>query len=739
MVDNILYVLKKSKKAISFERLVEKLGITSPSSIEEAREIVNNLINDYKVYATPNGNLQLMSKTSFKKGRFHSFKNGDGRVYVTISYINGAGQHIVKEEQYSVAKDDTGGAIDGDVVLIDVDSNGKHNKIVKVIERSLNNIVGEIYREGAAFYVRPLDKKRQGLIIALEGEQTEGQIVSCELLDQRSDNFYIGKVTREFNHKDDPNEDALLEAFKCGMPEGFSNESLEQLNYIPRSVSEEDKIGRYDFTNWEIFSIDGKDTKDKDDCISLTRLSNGNLLLGVHIADVPHYVPQNSPIDIDAFTKGTSYYFGGCVEPQLPHRLSNGICSLNDGVERLTKTILIEYDKDLNVVSRSLVPSVIKSRIGMNYDDANKLLKEGVIPAGYEDYADTLVNMRSLARKLAKKRKGSGAIEFSRPELKFIYDDDGKPIDVTFRYQDVSENLIEEFMLAANVNVGEILTENGIPCIYRVHGVPNEEKLQDFLKLLDMIGMPFEFSASDICEDKRLLQLLTEHINKNEELRNVLNTKLIRCMSHAKYSVNNIGHYGTGFDIYLHFTSPIRRLADLGVSRIIDECYFEKDPEKREKARRKWKSLAPEFAQQASKMERVEEEVERNVDAMNTAVYLSQFEGEMFEGTIIDIGQNAITIQLDNLLEGRIKTRSLPGNYYYNPETFTLVSLDGFENYYIGDRLSMKLMSCDKDGKTVDFKAIEKVRENKFVGIDNVNQMVKTREKERRSRRNRKK
>ncbi len=739
MVERILYALKKSKRGISFDDLISKLEITSESEIEEAKQIIDSLKAEYEVYCSPKGNLQLMSKTSFKKGRFHGYRSGDGKVYVTVSYIDKLGNHIVKEEEYSIEKDNNGGAIDGDEVLIDVDYKNKTCKIVEIINRSLNSVVGEVYREGAAYFVRPLDKKRQGIIIALEGEQIEGQIVSVDLVDQRSTNFYIGKVAREFNHKDDPNEDALLEAFKCGMPEGFSKESLEQLKYIPREVREEDKEGRYDFTDWEIFSIDGKDTKDKDDCISLTKLSNGNVLLGVHIADVAYYVPQNSPIDVDAFTKGTSYYFGGCVEPQLPHQLSNGICSLNDSVERLTKSILIEYDENCNVVSRSLVPSVIKSKIGMNYDDANKLLKDGVVAPGYEDYFDTLIEMRKLAKKLSKKRRGRGAIEFARPELKFIYDEDGKPIDVTFRYQDLSENLIEEFMLAANVNVGEILTEAGIPCIYRIHDVPNAEKLKDFLRLLDIVGMPFEFGAHDICEDKRLLQLLTEHINKNEELRDMLNANLIRCMSHAKYSVNNIGHYGTGFDVYCHFTSPIRRLADLGICRIIDDCYFEKDKEKRTKGYRKWKALAPEFAMQATKMERVEEEIERNVDAMNTAVYLSNYIGEEFEGTIVEMGQNAITIQLDNLLEGRIKTRSLPGRYYYNNETFTMISLDGFENYYIGDRLRMKLVGADKDSKTVDFKAIEKVHDSKFREVEEVNQKVKTREKERRSRRNRKK
>ena len=734
MVKRLLEVLLKSKKAISFEKIVEKMGLTNPEEIFEVRTLLDDLIDSYEVYCTPNGNMKLMSKTSFKKGRFHKYKNGDGKVFVTISYENAQGEVVVKEEEYKIKCEDNNDAIDGDEVLIDVDPKDKSAKIVKIIKRNLNSIVGEVYREGTSYFVRSYDKKTANLIIALDGEHIEGQIVSVDLIDQRSDSFYIGEITRVFKHKDDPHEDALLEAFKCGMPEGFSKESMEQLQYTPRSVSEKDKEGRYDFTDWEVFSIDGKDTKDKDDCVSYKKLSNGNILLGVHIADVPYYVPENSPIDLDAFKKGTSYYFGGCVEPQLPHELSNGICSLHDNFERLTKTVLIEYDPQGNVVSRSLVRSVIKSRIGMTYESANKFFEDTNSVKDYEPYKDSLLGMKELARILRKKRKANGAIDFYRPELKFIYDDAGNPIDVTYRYQGISEGIIEELMLAGNVNVGEILEENGIPCIYRVHGVPNEERLTEFLKLLSLIGMPFDYSAEDICNDKHLLQLLTEHINKNEKLRDMLNLRLIRCMSHAKYSANNIGHYGTGFDIYIHFTSPIRRLADLGISRIIDECYFEEDPKKKERSIKKWKALAPEYAMQASKMERVEEDVERNVDAMNTAVYLSNFIGKEFEGTIIDIGQTSITIQLDNLLEGRVKTKSLPGNYYYDPEAFTLFSINGFDNYYIGDRLKLKLMSTDKEGKTVDFKVMEKVYDNKYIESDNTKQFVKTKDNKKRNR-----
>ena len=574
MKNYIDLVLKKEKKPIDIEKLYQKIEsilkkengddyLLSSSEKEEINHILSDGLEKVKYYKTPTGKYTLLSKTSFRKGRFHGNRAGEGFVTVITSYIDKEGKSIVREEKYSIVRDNCNSAIDGDMVLIDIGGNGQKPKIEKILDRNVNNVIGEIVRLGNSFFVKPIDKKKQALTIALDGDgYIEGQIVSVALEEMRSDNFYVGTIIREFQHKDDPHEDALLEAFKCGMPEGFSEESLQQLEYIPTTVSENDKVGRYDFTNWEIFSIDGADTKDKDDCISLSKLPNGNLLLGVHIADVPFYVPYQSPIDKDAFCKGTSYYFGGCVEPQLPRKLSNGICSLNDGVERITKSILIEFSPNGTVVSRSLVPSVIKSRVGMTYEKVNDLLKNGIVDDEYKPYEATLREMARLAKILRKRRIQNGAIEFDRPEVKFLHDENGVATGVTCRHQDVSENLIEEFMLAANVNVGEILTENGIPCVYRIHDTPNIERLDEYLHLLDIIGIPFEFSSEDICKDKKLLQCLTKHIDQGGHLQSMLSTNLVKCMSHAAYSPKNIGHYGTGFGTYCHFTSPIRRLAD---------------------------------------------------------------------------------------------------------------------------------------------------------------------------------
>ena len=537
-------------------------------------------------------------------------------------------------------------------------------------------------------------------------------------------NTYIGKISAIFQHKDAPHGDQLLEAFKSGMPQGFSKDSLEQLKHIPTEVRKEDYEGRYDFTDWEIFSIDGSDTKDKDDCVSFKMLPNGNYLLGVHIADTAYYIPEGSPIDKDAFRKGTSYYFGGIVEPQLPRKISNGICSLNEGVDRLTKSILMEFDKDGNIVSRSLVPSVIRSRLGMTYEKVNDILNEGIVDTEYVPYIYTLKCMHEFAEILKQKRIENGSINFDRPELKFKYDENGKAIDVEYRVEDSAESLIEEFMLAANHNVAEMLEEERIATVLRVHGLPSIDRINDFLDFLKAIGAEFEYDAEEVANDKDLMNLLINHVNNQGSLRNMLMTNLIRCMSHASYDSINYGHYGTGFNIYMHFTSPIRRLGDYTDSRIIDECYFEKDINKKISNMKKWDEKIADYALQASKMERVEEDVEKNVGLLDTSVYMSQFIGQEFEGTVICVSNNGLTIQLDNQLEGRVRTRNMDGEYVYNSETYTMLSLDGKDDYYVGDRLRLKLIEADKDTKSVDFSVIEKIKENRIID-KNSNDKVK--------------
>lgn len=728
-------VLKKEKKAIALDVLyekVEKLFIKdNPSflglSVADKKEIDKILMDgvaDYKYYKTPFGKYSAIYKTSFRKGRFYGTRSSNGIVSVVSDRQVVDGNHVVNIENYEISKENVAGAIDGDLVLIDIGNKNLKPRIVKILNRNLEYVMGEVYLLGNSYFVKPIDKKKQNLTIALEGEAIEGQRVEVELKKQTTDNFYIGEIIRTFNHKDDPNEDILWEAYKLGIDDKFSKETIEQVKNIPLTVRDIDKIGRSDLTDWEIFTIDGEDTKDIDDALSCKVLENGNYQIGVHIADVSYYVPKGSPLDNDAFKKGTSNYLAGTVIPMLMRELSNGICSLNPEVERLAMSCIMEVNSLGKVINYNIMPTVIKSRIKMSYTKVNAILKDNKVDPLYADYADTLINLNKLALVLRKNRIKSGAVEFNRPELKLIFGEEGTVEDVSIRVQDVGENLIEEYMLLANEIVDKHLSKLGFPCLHRVHSTPNVERLTEFFKLLNVVNCPFSKNHLDECvKNSKVLQELAEYIKNMEGLSNVLSTNLIRCMARAKYSPENIGHYGLAKSNYCHFTSPIRRYPDLTVHRIIKDCCFDKE-HARENAD-KWVLELVEIGQQSSKMERIADKAETNTLCMRCSEYMAKHIGEQYEGTIIGISNHGIRIQLDNLIEGKVRNKYLLGDYIYNPETYTFVSLDDGENYYIGDRLLVEVMDANKDDKTIDFKIISKMDENYIENSENSNNYVK--------------
>ena len=563
----------------------------------------------------------------------------------------------------------------------------------------------------------------------MEGPAIEGERVAVSLDKCVNDNFYMGKIVSVFNHKDDPNEEILWEAFKHGVDNEFSEESIKQLESIPDTIRDIDMIGREDLTDWEIFTIDGEDTKDMDDAISCTVNANGNYVLGVHITDIASIIPEDSPLDKDAFRKGNSYYLGGTVLPMTPHKISNGIGSLNPFVKRLTLSCIMEISPEGKVINYRITPSVIKSRLKMTYNKVNDILKDGVVDSEYSDFVDTLRLMSKLALILRRNRLKSGSVEFEKSELKLIYDENGKVSDFKFRIQDVAENLIEEFMLIANETVDKDLSKRGLPCVHRIHDVPSEEKLMEFLKFLDAINLPFnKYDASEIVASRKAYQKLVHHIvNSGGRLTNLLLTEAIRCMSRAKYSYDNIGHFGLGKEYYCHFTSPVRRYADLTVHRVLWDCVFDKS--NYDYNRIKWVKKIPEIAERTTKMEKVSDETERDVLRMLCAGYMEEHIGDIYEGTIICVSQDCLTIQLDNSIEGTVRLRDLKGTYIHSPESYSVLSLDGYENYVVGDRVKLQVKSASKETKKIDFTVIEKINETTIANSDEINSKAKIRAK----------
>lgn len=738
-------VLKKEKKPASYDKIIRKIEELKSNELgkdvflsdlekEEVLKLLNEGVSSLEFYRTPSNNYTLLSKTSFRKGRFYGDKAGAGRVSVVSSYVDRDGKLVVKEEKVGITKDRVNGAIDGDFVLIDLGGKNDGPRVERILDRNLDYIPGEVYRIANSYYVKPVDKRKQGITIALNGAAIEGERVLVRLTDSSSDSFYTGEVVKTFNHKDDPNEDILWEAFKHGVDSGFSNESLEQLEHIPSEITDKDKIGREDLTDWEIFTIDGSDTKDMDDAISCTVNEKGNYVLGVHITDVASIIPFNSALDKDAFSKGNSYYLGGTVIPMFPHKISNGVGSLNPYVDRLTISCIVEISPEGEIINYRLSPTVINSKLKMTYEDVNEILKNGNIPEGYEEHVDTLRRMSKLALVLRKRRLNRGAVEFERRELKTGYNEDGH-VDLGVRYQDVAENLIEEFMLVANETVDKELSRRNLPCVHRIHDVPSEEKIEAFLGFLEAINLPYNGAdASTLATDRGAYQKLVEHISKvGGRLSELLTTEAIKCMSRAKYSTMNIGHYGLGKDHYCHFTSPIRRYSDLTDHRIIWDCIFNKgDISKKVHS---WSEKAPEIAERCSHTEKVADDCEREVTHMLCAEYMEGHIGEEFEGTVICVSGECLTVVLDNMIEGTVRLRDLKGDYVHSPESFSVVSLDGFDNYFVGDRLKLKLERASKVSKTIDFSVIEKLNETQVSNSREINNKVKIKGKNERTRR----
>lgn len=680
-------IWKKGDRSFSYDMLVQKLD----GNID-AVKMLDEMIKDNEILDVDgNGNYKLLAKTSLKIGKFIVCKNGDGRI------LSDGGE-------YFVSPDNNVCAVSNDVVLFDSNVVGKNKsvKIIKVMERDLDTVLGEVIKIGDNFFVAADDYKYKNLYISLLGnEYIEGSKVLVKLGERINDNFYIGNVKKNLGHKDDPFVDILMEAYRHGIYDEFSEDVIHELDSVPYSVSDHDKIGRMDFSNKLIFTIDGKHTKDRDDAISLEVLDNGNFSLGVHIADVSHYVKYNSFIDREARERGTSSYLSNTVIPMLPHKLSNGICSLNQNVSRLCISCIMEIDSSGNIVRSDIVPSVIKSSKEMNYDDVNSILEDGEDLPDYLLYKDTLVLMDRVAKLLRKRRELTGSISFDTGELEVMCDDSGVASLVCVRNQRSAERLIEDFMIAANETVAK--TMSGYPFIYRVHDCYRDDKMKEFLEMLKIIGIDFNPKSDNLGRD------LSLYLADKGSFGAFLQLLLIRTFSKAIYDTKNIGHYGLGIEYYCHFTSPIRRYPDLTVHRLIKDYKFNEGNLSVD-----WDTTLDNIASHSSSRERNAFDCEMSVLKMKCAEYMQSHINENFVGTIISMNDKCIRVRLDNMIEGEVPVSSLSGDYRYNKDELTLTSTSNIVSYYLGDRLNLVLVDADKSKKSINFLIIAKIFENNY-------------------------
>ena len=690
MEEKILEFIKSTNTVYNVKTLYKEFG-----SKELVRNVLDNLEQNGDIVITANGKVLDYLKSGLKKGKFIANKKGYGFV-----------EFDKEQEDLYIPKESVLNAIDKDIVVVEVAKVNKgekpYGRVFKVIKRNKDYLVGEIVIENDNYYVLP-DNDIYKFKVLIPKEETnslvEGMKVLVKITGNKNSNIYPGTIEKVIGHKDDPLIDVLAVAYDNGFYLEDSIEVKKQLEQIPSIVTEEEIVNRKDLREEEIFTIDGSDTKDIDDAISIKKEANGNYILGVHIADVTYYFKENSPLDNSAYDKATSVYLTNYVLPMLPHQLSNGICSLNEGVDRLTITCEVKFDNNANIIDYDIYESVINSKKKMTYESVNRLLEENIVDKGYEDYVSSLKLMHELSSKIRKNKVKRGYIEFLSDEIKIIVDEYGIPIDIHQKEQKTGEKLIEDFMIVANEAVATRIKDMGLPNIYRIHEKPKIEKIKEFLGYVTSLGYKLTGDFSKL--EPKDIQSMLEQLKDKKEFP-ILSDMLLRCMQKAIYSNENIGHFGLASPCYTHFTSPIRRYPDEIVHRLLRKYLFKHDY-----SNESMDNLESKIAMQAehsSIMERKAVECEREVNDMKMAEYMESHIGEEFDGTIVGVKNFGMFVKLTNLVEGAVSIRDL-GNYFtYDEKGHTLRG--GNKIYKLGDSVRIRVKAASKDARRIDFEIV---------------------------------
>ena len=700
MKEKIIKILKKSDKALSIYELKDLLGISSIQDIKELNETLTTLENDFVVYHTNKNKYMLLEDSHLLKGIMRINKKGFGFVEVDN-----------REEDIYVSENNLNGAIHGDIVLVEIISKKTakdvEGRILRVVKRPVTRYVGEINFRKNNGYVT-LDDKKVKVEIEVKKEDSlnavDGHKVVVELGKKINNHKYQGKVVEIIGHKNDPGVDILSIVYKYNINVDFPDDVKEQVSMMPMEVSEEELKDRRDLRDTVIFTIDGDDTKDIDDAISIKKLSNGHYELGVHIADVSYYVKEGGPLDNEAMERGTSVYLVDRVIPMLPHELSNGICSLNPNVDRLAISCVMEFDSNGKQIKYDIFPSVIRSRIQMTYKKVNSILEDNVIPEGYEEFADDLRLMKELADILRAMKVRRGYIDFDVDEAKILVDENCVPTDVVLRNRGTGEMLIEDFMIAANECVATHIYFMNLPFIYRVHDMPKEEKIRSYLSFIGNLGYQIPGNIKDF--KPKSMQKLIEYLSDKKEFK-ILSELLLRSMQKAIYQKENIGHYGLASSCYTHFTSPIRRYPDTTVHRLLRTYLFNHDMSS--DTIRHWDEKLVYVAEHSSSRERASVDCEREVEDMKMAEYMEKHIGEEFEGMISTVTNFGMFVELDNLIEGLVPIKDMNDFFHYDEERMTLTGERSHVKYTIGERVVVKVVRASKEEKMIDFEVVRKL------------------------------
>ncbi len=702
MRDDIINILKNSDRALDIYELHDMLHINTVEEAKELTDELRKLTEEVIVYHSNKDKYMMLEKSHLRKGVMRTNKKGFG--FVEVDNL---------DDDIYVAQDNMNGAIHDDIVLVEITSKMNldrlEGRVLKVIKRQVQRYIGEITFDAKGKGHIKLDDNKIKLNIEIPKDKSlnavDGHKVVVELVKKLNNNLkYEGKVVEIIGHKNDPGVDILSIIYKYNINTTFPDDVKEEVANINMEVLPGEYHGRRDLREQMIFTIDGDDTKDIDDAISIEKFANGHYKLGVHIADVSYYVKEGSPLDNEAMERGTSVYLVDRVIPMLPHELSNGICSLNPNVDRLAISCVMEFDSTGKQLDYEIFPSVIKSRIQMTYKKVNSILEKNVVPEGYEPYAETLREMAELAKILRNAKVKRGYINFDIDEAKILVDENCKPTEITVRERGVGENLIEDFMIAANECVATHIYFMNLPFIYRVHEVPKEEKIRSFLAFVSNLGYNI---PGDIKDTKpTTMQKILKALEDKPEYK-ILSSLLLRCMQKAVYKPVNLGHYGLASTCYTHFTSPIRRYPDTTVHRLLRTYLFENKIDNT--TIRKWEEKLVYIADHSSDRERASVDCEREVEDMKMAEYMENHIGEEFNGMISSVTSFGMFVELDNLVEGLVPLRDMPDFFVYDEERMTLTGEKSHVKYTIGDKVRVKVVRASKEDKTIDFEVVKKV------------------------------
>lgn len=697
--EKILNFIKDKEYVPMKAKEIAQILMVPKEDIGELNSVLEELEKEYKIRKNRKNKYILMDE-KYVEGTYRANQKGFGFVK-----IEG------EDTEIHISKEFVGNALNGDRVLVKILEEGKNKnnegKIVKVIERNIQKVVGTFQNSRNFGFVIPDDKKiGTDIFISKKnfGGAKENQkvVVQITKYPEKGKNAE-GKIVEIIGDFDEAGVDMLCLIKEYNLPYEFPKSVLNEANEISEEIEKKDIPNRKDLREKTIFTIDGEDAKDLDDAVSVEKLANGNYKLGVHIADVSHYVKEGSKIDKEAFTRGTSVYMLDRVIPMLPKRLSNGICSLNEGKDRFTLSVEMEIDNKGNVVSSEIFKAVINVTKRMSYTEVAKILdnSDGKIINKYRDYIAEFKLMEELAKILEKKREISGGLDLDIPESNIVLNENGKPIFIGKYELTFANSIIEQFMLIANETVAEKFYWIEAPFIYRVHEEPDMEKIAELNKFLYNFGYKIK-GAKDNIHPKEFAKVLEEIKGKPEEM--IISTLILRTLKIARYENENKGHFGISSKYYCHFTSPIRRYPDLFIHRVISK-YLEENYNVSEKYKLEQEKEAETSAKQASEREKIAKKVERDSVDLKKAEYMQERIGEVYEGIISSVTSFGIFVELENTIEGLIKFEDLGEEEYftYDDERKHLIGERTGKIYKIGDCVKIKVIDANKETRKIAF------------------------------------